>query len=216
MPKRLNPDDYIGKRYGKMIVLNMLDIEYGKKRKVVCQCDCGTVKSCDISDLRNGKIISCGCAHNGCYFKHNKTNARIYYTWSSMMQRCHNSNARAYKNYGGRGIRVCEEWHDAESFIKWAMANGYSDDLTIERKNVNGNYCPENCIFATRMQQARNTRVRHDNTSGTPGVYYRKENGKWRSAIGVDGKFIWLGSFDTEEAAALARKKAELKYWGKG
>lgn len=214
MPKALNPNDYIGKKYGHMTILEMLPVENGKKRKVVCECECGIVKPCNISDLRNGKIISCGCAHNGCYSKHKHTKTRIYYTWSSMMQRCLNPKAVAYKNYGGRGVTVCEEWKDSSTFIQWALSHGYTDDLTIERKDVNGNYCPENCIFATRTQQARNTRMRHDNPNGIPGIYYRNDSGKWRAAIGVDGKFINLGTFNTKEEAIKVRKAAEIKYWG--
>lgn len=89
--------------------------------------------------------------------KHGKCFTRLYRIWNSMKQRCSNPKAISYKYYGGKGITVCEEWQDFKPFYEWAMANGYRDDLTIDRKDSNGNYCPENCLWATNKVQQNHT-----------------------------------------------------------
>lgn len=89
------------------------------------------------------------------------SNTKLYRKYRSMLERCNNPNNKSYKDYGGRGITVCEEWAEKDGFLKfydWAMQNGYNDELTIERKNVNGNYCPSNCCFVTNAEQQRNKR----------------------------------------------------------
>lgn len=91
--------------------------------------------------------------------KHNKYNSRIYRIWRGMKDRCYNINSKDYKNYGGRGIVVCDEWlNDFMSFYNWSMNNGYDDSLTIDRIDVNGNYEPSNCRWVTQKQQQRNRR----------------------------------------------------------
>jgi hypothetical protein len=91
---------------------------------------------------------------------HGMTNTRPYYIWSSMRERCFNPNSQAYSNYGGRGITVCQEWKDDfMSFYNWAINNGYTDELSIDRIDVNGNYCPENCRWITMYEQQNNKRT---------------------------------------------------------
>ncbi len=98
----------------------------------------------------------------GCLTTHGCAGTRLYEIWCGMKKRCYNSKDKRYKNYGGRGITVCNEWRSSfESFYEWATANGYSDSLTIDRVDVNGNYCPENCRFVTALEQARNTTRNH-------------------------------------------------------
>jgi hypothetical protein len=91
---------------------------------------------------------------------------RVYKTWAGMMSRCYNSNETAYCHYGARGIKVCDEWHDSVLFMNWALNHGYADSLTIERINNDGDYCPENCRWATIQEQARNKRTNHYITIG--------------------------------------------------
>jgi hypothetical protein len=92
--------------------------------------------------------------HN--HLKHGMCKTRIYFIWKTMRQRCLNPNNRKYKNYGGRGIKICDAWGEFLPFYEWAIANGYREDLTIDRINVNGNYCPQNCKWSTIKQQERN------------------------------------------------------------
>lgn len=138
---------------------------------------------------------------------------RLYMIWQAMKKRCNNPNCKDYPKYGGRGISVCREWNDSsEEFIKWALSNGYSEELTLDRKDNNGNYCPENCRWATWTQQVRNRNLFRNNKTGVTGV--RICNGRYRASIRSGAKQIELGIYDNLEDAVEARKQGELKYWG--
>lgn len=123
-----------------------------------CKCDCGNEKIVMGRSLRIQHTISCGCLHREQLTKavstHRMSKEKIFQIWSDMKQRCFNSKVKAYKNYGGRGITVCDDWlNDFQSFYDWAMANGYKKGLTIERVDVNGNYEPSNCKWITKTEQ---------------------------------------------------------------
>lgn len=167
MRKRKN---LIGQSFGRLTVIaEGKTRESDNKRKRyywLCQCSCGSQpKEINQNSLLSGEIISCGCyhsEHNHEYgFKHGMSHTRIYTIWSGMIQRCCNPNAKNYPRYGGRGVTVCEEWKEFKKFYEWSKISGYSDNLTIERLDNNGNYCPENCTWITKQKQMRNTRRNH-------------------------------------------------------
>lgn len=152
-----------GDNYGRLTIIREAE-RRNKKKYFLCECECGSEKEVRMDSLRDGSIISCGCYNKEvskeANTKHGMYQSRIYRIWSAMKGRCLNPNNDSYKNYGGRGITVCDEWKsDFDAFAKWAKKSGYKDYLTIERKNVNGNYSPSNCTWATLDEQKRNTTV---------------------------------------------------------
>lgn len=162
----------IGEKFSRLLVIGELPMI--KKHSVwLCKCDCGKEVSVSGSALRTGNTKSCGCYNSEVVTNRNTTHGlinsgRIYYIWQRMKQRCRDSNCEDYKDYGGRGISICSEWLDFTSFHTWAHENGYAPDLTLDRKDNNGNYEPGNCKWSTIKEQARNKRSNHK-------IYY---NGK--------------------------------------
>lgn len=154
--------DLTGKRFGRLVVLNQAGRDNAGRVVWKCECDCGKVKSISSNLLLSGRSVSCGCYKKD-YLSIAKSTNRLSHTrirskWRNMMNRCYSSNNAEYKNYGARGIVVCQEWHDLEKFAKWACSNGYIEgsNLTLDRIDVDGNYCPENCRFVDMKSQCRN------------------------------------------------------------
>ncbi len=165
--------DLTGQRFGRLTVLEFVPNDkhhsYWK-----CKCECGNTSIICISSLISGDTKSCGClgdeqrkkngketgALNGKKnIAHNKSHRRIHNEWLGIKKRCLNKNYLQYNLYGGRGITICDEWrNDFQAFYDWAMSNGYKENLTIERIDVNGNYEPSNCQWVDNKRQARNKR----------------------------------------------------------
>ena len=161
----------LGKRYGKLIVISRVGkLGSCKQIRWLCKCDCGNTIETNGENLRNGKTRRCHeClakdrqGQGNPHFKGGHYRDRLYHVWISMKQRCNNPHNRKYKHYGGRGISICPEWMEYETFRSWAYANGYDDSAiygktTLDRIDVNGNYEPSNCRFADLYVQNKNRR----------------------------------------------------------
>lgn len=133
--------------------------------KILCKCDCGNETIVLKANLVRGHTKSCGCNRSinarKLFTKHGQCGTRLYRIWVEMVHRCYLKSDTNYKKYGARGITVCDEWrNDFKSFYDWSMSNGYTDELTIDRIDSDGNYEPTNCRWATYKQQNLNRKFR--------------------------------------------------------
>lgn len=156
----MKPLDLEDKKFGRLTVLFPVGSLNGRKYWL-CQCDCGNEVCVITNHLTSGKTQSCGCyakeRATEANIKHGMRHSRIYNIYCGMKQRCYNKNNHKFKNYGGRGVTICSEWlDDFMSFYNWAMENGYTETLTIERIDVDGNYEPSNCKWIKMSEQSQN------------------------------------------------------------
>lgn len=148
----------IGMRFGKLTVLKRVENTKSGKAQWLCQCDCGKSTVVPTYRLTMAETSSCGCKkHETKNRIHGMKGTRIYSIWCDIKKRCNNPNSKNYKNYGAKGITVCQEWcNDFVAFYEWSMKNGYSDRLTIDRINNKKGYSPDNCRWITFLEQQNN------------------------------------------------------------
>lgn len=211
--------DLTGQTFGRLTVIKEVEPHIQpsgeKKIKWFCECSCGKETLVTTGSLRSGDTKSCGClreenANRG----HNMSKSAEHNTWISIKTRCYNRNSKDYIDYGGRGIKVCDRWLESfENFLE-DMGSRPSDDHSIERVNISGDYSPKNCIWIENKKQARNKRKRKDNKSGVTGVYMRDD--RWAASwydlgTGKRGyKSFSVNKYGDDEAFRLAceyRKK---------
>lgn len=162
-------DNIKGKKYGRLTVM-----DYAGKSKWICKCECGTYKEIQSAHLKDGHTKSCGCLQKEIIKKnagsHYQTKTKLYKKYRSIIDRTEYPSNKSYNDYGARGIKMCSEWrNNFVNFYNWALKNGYSDELTIDRIDVNGDYEPNNCRWVDIYTQANNKRNN---------VYYEYKNEK--------------------------------------
>jgi hypothetical protein len=179
--------DLTGQKFGRWAVLGRGGKNKQGKILWECICDCGKYAMVEGNSLKSGNSTSCGCYGKTTQLKHGMHNTKIYKVWSAMKRRCYSPNDKAYKNYGAKGIQVCEEWSDSfENFYIWAINNGYKEGLSIDRVNSSGNYEPSNCRWTDRFVQNNNT------SRNRPLEYNNKilNEDQWAREVGIDRKCL--------------------------
>lgn len=212
--------DLTGQKFGYLTVLRFDENSENKRTKWICSCKCGNLTSVQTQQLKSGKTISCGCRrYETKNQKHGMKKTRIYSIWCGMKKRCYQKNDKTYKRYGETGISVCDEWkNDFMSFYNWSIQNGYADDLTIDRKNNNLGYSPENCRWATKEEQQNNKTnnviIDHDGESKTLAEWcrimnqpYSRIHDRMRSAIYHYGTFCFDDLFYPKKKERIYTEK---------
>lgn len=213
--------DLTGERFGRLIVVKFdsthTSMPSGKKRtKWLCKCDCGNYVTVMTDNLRRGNTSSCGCISKEKIvernFKHGKCHTEIYASWERMKSRCNCTANQHYKDYGGRGIAVCEEWNsDFNAFFEWSLNNGWEPGLTIDRIDVNGSYEPSNCRWVTWDVQCNNKR----NTVYLEAFGEKKSIAQWSTEKDIGYKTLaWRvrHGWSVEDALTLPVGRQGKKY----
>ena len=212
-----NIDLSVGKVFGKLKVIGIFKKEGSSVKYATCMCSCGSEHKARLADLKSGNTKSCGCwkvIADSLPKSHGMSKTRPHIIWCGMIARTTNLKEPSYKDYGARGITLCDRWKSFENF--WDdMQEGYSDELELDRIDVNGNYCKENCRWATLSMQGHNKRKKEDCISEYMGVTLDNKTNKWRARIAVTKSYRkHLGMFHTQIEAAIAYDNASEEIYG--
>lgn len=179
-------EDLSGRRFGRLTVIHFDHMNSRHESTWLCQCDCGNETVVTRNSLLRGVTKSCGCYKRDrnieTHTKHGMPNTKIYRVWDAMIRRCENKNNKRYHCYGGRGINVCDEWHDFRNFYDWATHNGYEEGLSIDRKDNDAGYYPENCRWIDNLTQQNNKSDNHYITYN--GITHSRAD--WSRILGVE------------------------------
>lgn len=214
--------DLSGQTFGRLTVIRSDGHNKSGRTMWLCQCVCGNIKSVSTKKLRSGDATSCGCYHRErlveaakkANTKHGMADTRLFNIWVGMRKRCNARYHIQYDNYGGRGIKVCDEWNEFINFYTWAISSNYSKELTLDRIDVNGDYCPGNCRWATYTEQERNKSNNHILT-------YNGEShcvSEWSELVGIPKdvlyarlKIGWSDERTLTTPVRKVRRKEKLK-----
>lgn len=206
--------DLTGQTFGRLTVIDRAPNSKTGQAYWNCKGECRNVSIVRGAHLTSGRTTSCGCYSREFHTSHGLSDTPEYRAYYNMIKRCEYGNDEAYMDYGMRGIKVCPEWRNSfEKFIA-DMGPRSSDKHSIDRINVDGNYELGNCQWASAEDQERNKRIRWDSLTGVRGVVLNQKTGKYIAQIYASGKNHRIGTFESLQAAAKARKEAEKKYWG--
>lgn len=211
------PEDLTGRVFGKLTVVSQGPRKSDNSVTWDCLCECGNTTNVRAASLKNRNTKSCGCLLSEEVCKRNTTHGMhkhpAYKVWGSIIQRVTNPNDARWKDYGGRGISCDIRWRSFTAF--WEdMKESYEYGLSIDRIDVNGNYCKSNCRWATNSLQQHNQRKKKWKTSNYVGVNFHKKSRKWRAGIRINGLMIYLGCYEDERMAALAYDNASEDTYG--
>lgn len=164
--RKIKPKDLTGKKFNRLTAVEVVGKDKHGNMLWLCKCDCGNATIIPTNKLTSNKTKSCGClkketAKPPVIVKHGMSYSRLYQVWKDMKGRCYRPTSTRYYTHGARGVKVCAEWQTFEPFYKWALSNGYQENLTLDRINNDGNYEPSNCRWATMKTQANNRRTNH-------------------------------------------------------
>jgi len=215
------PLDLIGLKFNRLTVKQRVENGSSGQSRWLCECECGNESIVGGTQLNQGKTKSCGCLTKEKIGALNKSHGqtigrkttKTFNSYRGMKARCYDPNNSHYIHYGGRGIQVLEPWYSSfEEFFK--DMGERPEGMSLERIDINGPYCKENCKWENSTNQAFNIKKKSNNTSGRSGVKRSKNGQKWIAMIGKNGKKHYLGTFDTYEEAVEVREKAELEMYG--
>lgn len=205
--------DLSGMRFARLSVVAYSGNDRHGKAIWECLCDCGKTTTPTTSDLTTGHTTSCGCSRIGKTGtpKHGMFDTPEYNAWRAMKSRCYNKNNKGYPLWGGRGIRVCDQWVNSFEQFHADMGMKPGPDYSIDRIDNDGDYTPDNCRWATLSEQNANKRPASKNACGVKGVRFNKAAGKWVAQITRDGIQHYLGRFSNADGAIDARLAAEAR-----